>query len=76
MVEEVELKADKSFKRVLIGNKCDKPDRKVSEENAKKLADKYNIRFFETSAKTGKNVNEVFYYSVEEILKDDKIIKE
>ena len=75
MVEEVELKADKSFKRVLIGNKCDEPNREVSEEDGKKFADKHNIGFFETSAKTGKNVNEVFYYLVEEILKDDEIIK-
>ena len=72
---QIELIADKSLKRVLIGNKCDEPNREVSEEDGKQLADEYNIGFFETSAKTGKNVNEVFYYLVEEILKDDEIIK-
>ena len=72
---QIELIADKSLKRVLIGNKCDEPNREVSEEDGKKFADKHNIGFFETSAKTGKNVNEVFYYLVEEILKDDEIIK-
>ena len=74
-VKDTESIADKSLKRVLIGNKCDEPNREVSEEDGKKFADKHNIGFFETSAKTGKNVNEVFYYLVEEILKDDEIIK-
>ena len=74
-MKDTELIADKSLKRVLIGNKCDEPNREVSEEDGKKFADKHNIGFFETSAKTGKNVNEVFYYLVEEILKDDEVIK-
>ena len=72
---QIELIADKSLKRVLIGNKCDEPNREVSEEDGKQLADEYNIGFFETSAKTGKNVNEIFYYLVEEILKDYELIK-
>ena len=74
-MRQIELIGDKSLKKVLVGNKCDEPYRDVSEEEGKNLADEYNIGFFETSAKTGKNVNEVFYYLVEEILKDDEVIK-
>ena len=47
-VKDTELIADKSLKRVLIGNKCDEPNREVSEEDGKQFADKHNIGFFET----------------------------
>ena len=45
----------------LIGNKNDKIDeRKVSVEQGQKLAEEYNLPFFEASAKSGQNVNEIF----------------
>ena len=55
--------------KVLVGNNCEKPDRKVTEEEGKKLADDFNMGFFETSPKTYQNVNEVFNYLAREILK-------
>ncbi|MGH0158028.1 UNVERIFIED_CONTAM: hypothetical protein FKN15_062214 [Acipenser sinensis] len=43
---------------VLCGNKCDLDDqRAVKEEEAKELADKYGIPYFETSAANGHNVS-------------------
>ena len=75
-MKQIEAKADKSIKKVLVGNNCDKPDRVVTEEEGKKLADEFNMGFFETSAKTNQNVNEVFYYLVKEILKENGIIKD
>ena len=55
---------------VLVGNKSDlENERKVSTEEGKELAEKYGFIFFETSAKTGENVNEVFLKSVNEITK-------
>ena len=59
-----------SIKLVLVGNKCDEPNRVVSEEEGKKMAAEFNIGFFETSLKTNKNINEVFNYLVGEILKE------
>ena len=45
------------FPIVLLGNKCDLEDeRKISEEEGKKLASQYNISFYETSNKDGKNI--------------------
>ncbi|XP_059562116.1 ras-related protein Rab-27B isoform X1 [Myotis daubentonii] len=42
---------------VLIGNKADLPDqREVNERQARDLADKYSIPYFETSAATGQDV--------------------
>lgn len=51
---------------ILVGNKADNPDedaggeRKVSKEEGQKMAESLDVPYFETSAKTGRNVNEVF----------------
>ena len=51
----------KDIHLVLVGNKNDLDEqRKVSEEEGKKLADNYNMDFFETSALTGENIEKVF----------------
>ena len=46
---------------ILVGNKCDLPERVVEYSEGKRIADQYNIKFFETSAKEGINVHEAFY---------------
>ena len=54
---------------VLIGNKCDlEKDRKVSKEEGEKFALKYNMKFFETSAKDNININEAFNALINEIV--------
>ena len=55
--------------------KCDKEEGVVIEEEGKKLAQKYNMNFFETSCLRKQNVNKVFYFLVSEILKNDIINK-
>mmetsp|Transcript_22172 Transcript_22172/g.33042 ORF Transcript_22172/g.33042 Transcript_22172/m.33042 type:complete len:194 (+) Transcript_22172:59-640(+) len=45
---------------VLCGNKVDKKRRSVSRVDAEVFAKSHNLRYFETSAKSGKNVDEVF----------------
>jgi len=46
---------------VLVGNKTDlKEDRLIEYEEAKALADKHQLSYFETSAKEGININESF----------------
>ena len=71
-IQQIELNAKNSICKVLVGNKCDRPDRVIKEEDGKKMADKYMMNFYETSAKSGKNVNEVFTYLTTEILKVSK----
>ena len=61
-LKQIERNANDSIRKVLVGNKCDKPDRVITEEEGKKLADDFNMKFFETSAKTYQNVNEVFNF--------------
>jgi len=52
--------ADDSILKVLVGNKIDLTPRKVSTKSAMALANKHQIRYFETSAKENFNVDEVF----------------
>ena len=45
---------------ILCGNKCDLSDaRVISEERGQLLAEKYGMKFMETSAQAGINVEEV-----------------
>ena len=47
---------------MIIGNKCDlSVSRIIGEETGRSLAEKYGIRFMETSAKANINVEEVNY---------------
>lgn len=55
---------------ILIGNKCDLPEdqRAVTQEDGQKLAKKKSIGFFESSAKTKYNVDNIMNYVTEQIL--------
>ena len=54
--------APQDVKLIIVGNKIDmEGERLVSVEEGMRLAEKYNIPFFEASAKTGHNVSEVFH---------------
>ena len=58
----------------LIGNKIDLVDkRKISKEKGIELAEEYKLPFFEASAKSGENVDEVFkalYKKISEVYGD------
>ena len=73
-INECKKIAPESILLILIGNKSDlEESREISYDEGAKLAKKYNMLFFETSAKNGDNIQNIFRKSVEYI---DKNIKE
>ena len=58
---------------VLVGNKIDKDNREIDFEEVKNFVNSNKLNYFETSAVTGKNVNESFECIVDNILNSDVI---
>ena len=66
---EIEKNAPKDVYKILVGNKCDiKNERKISIEQGKEFAQKYGMKFFETSAKNATNVTEGFCTMIKDII--------
>ena len=76
-INDINESLPKKIPIILVGNKKDlKEERIISEEEGKKLAKENDFLFFETSAKTGENVNKIFQSLFEIIVKDiEKDIK-
>lgn len=54
--------------RVLVGMKSDKRlEREITKEEAEELASRYEMRYFESSSRTGRNVEEVFSHVAMEL---------
>ena len=69
-IKNASSKVKTNLYKILVGNKCDKEkeEREVTEEQGKKLAEEFNMNFFETSCLTNQNVNEVFNFLVSKIV--------
>ena len=69
-IEDCKKHSPKTIYLILIGNKVDlENSRKIPYEEGDAYAKKYGMLFYETSAKTGKNINELFIQSCEDISK-------
>ena len=71
-VNEVKKHPEIKTNVVIVGTKCDILDREVTEEEGKKLADELGVKYFETSAKTGYNVNEAYNFLIKNIIDNYK----
>ena len=69
------LKSKSNQVYFLIGNKSELENRNVSQKEAKNAMTKYNLSYFmEVSAKTGNNIDKIFYEAVKILYKNKKII--
>ena len=60
-IEDVKNYTDKDTHLVLVGNKIDlKDQRKISKEDGQNLATQNGMDFYESSALTGENINDIF----------------
>jgi Ras-related protein Rab-8A len=61
-MKNIEEHAAENVNKILIGNKCDLLEKKVVDTTrGQQLAESYNIKFLETSAKNNQNVEEAFF---------------
>jgi len=68
-LRKIDEHAKEDVIKLLIGNKCDmEQPRAVMREEGEKLADEYDMPFFETSAKENESIKEAFECIVEEIM--------
>jgi Ras-related protein Rab-11A len=76
-INDFRMKCDDNSSIIIVGNKSDKEDeRKVTIEEGEEKAKKYNLGFFETSAKDGKNVDDAFKFLFEKVVDNYKKSKE
>ena len=63
------VKDKDSYPMIIVANKCDlENDRKVSKKEGIDLANRFNCKIFEASAKLRINVDESFYALVQEVI--------
>ena len=76
-LKEIEKNASKNVYKILVGNKNDmEKERKVSFEKGMEFADLHGMKFFETSAKENKNVEEAFKEMTKDIINSLKKVNE
>jgi GTPase SAR1 family protein len=54
---------------ILVGTKCDKEQRLVTEGEGYQCAEFFNMKYFETSSKINQNITEAFNYLIREVIK-------
>ena len=76
-LKEIEKNASKNVYKILVGNKNDmEKERKVSFEKGMEFANLHGMKFFETSAKENKNVEEAFKEMTKDIINSLKKVNE
>ena len=70
-IEDIRNQSSKTVLIILVGNKIDLEDKRViSYDEGNEFAMKNGIIFGETSAQTGVGIEEIFYKSIKEIIKN------
>lgn len=59
-IRNIEMHATQDVELMILGNKCDVVEKRVSKERGEQLALQHSIKFLETSAKANINIEEAF----------------
>ena len=62
--------------RILVANKSDLPDQEVDPKDAQTLADQHHMEFYQTSAKSGENVETMFEDIAFKVMTKQRLKKE
>ena len=68
-MKQVDNHAHSQIVKAVVATKADRVDRVISSLQGQALAELYGSKFFETSAKLGLGVKDVFSYLVREVVK-------
>ena len=69
-LKQIDQHASDTVTKVLVANKIDKPNRVISTQDGEALAREHGLAFYETSAKDGTNISELFYSLAKQIIRD------
>ena len=79
-LNQIKEEVDEQVTLILVANKIDCENREVDSDEGEELANEFNIKFFECSAKTGRNIDLAFDELIKKMVKivdktkDKKII--
>lgn len=59
-LKQIRAHASERVVKVMVANKIDCPERTVSFDDGKKMADTFGVDYFEVSAKENTNISEMF----------------
>ena len=72
-LEQINLKSEIDVTSIiLLGNKCDIKEREKFDEEINNFTKKINLKYFETSAKTGENIENAIVYLIRDIISNQK----
>jgi len=75
-IGKIQEKASKDSVSIVVGNKIDLDSKQeISKFEAQERVEKFNLPYFEVSAKSGENVNESFMFLVREMVQNQIIQK-
>lgn len=74
-ISSLKEKVEDALPMVIVGNKIDLENKVVTPEMIKNIAKQYNVKVFETSAKTGADCNKPFLHVASEVIEAKKVRK-
>jgi len=75
-IKQIDNHAHHNIAKVLVAAKCDLLEKKVEPAVGKALAEELKIEFFETSAKSNRNVEQAFKAIAEQVIKSEVTFSE